>query len=347
MDEGYEVLIHADDSHGLQLYLERLSAGVDSKLNFAEYEAIDAAVERLNEGESDLILLDGLNWHQTKTSGLIIAAVLPRKEPTLVMVSDDKPEYLPSKAIISVEQELVKRQIRRLRNDLVIIDSDSLGIDSTDSLKRLEELESLRASGEIDAHICSRENHARLSARSRRHTLGLHRESDDRQSFIPPVLAGFAVLIARRGFPVANIAQLNDQAAQIELITESTILDQVDNEIREFTAINVQLRRVGAILREADKRGDDSIKEGLLGFEGVLQRKGNRLHMCIETLSENGKVTARAERMIPVDDSNSGIIRLLEEHTALIELLTSDIESHPKHGDAASGMMILGDHSSS
>ncbi len=186
-----------------------------------------------------------------------------------------------------------------------------------------------------------------MSKRSRRHTLGLQRESEERQGFIPPVLGGFAILLARKGFPVANIVDLNDQAAQIELITESTVFDQVKEEIRELTGVNVQLRRVSAILREAEKRGDESIKDSLFDLEGVLKRKGKRLHMCIETLSGDGKVTARSERIVPVDDANNGIIRLLEEHSTLVELLTSDIESHPKHGDASSGMMKLSDHSSS
>ena len=84
-----------------------------------------------------------------------------------------------------------------------------------------------------------------------------------------------------------------------------------------------------------------------LDFEGVLIRKGKRLHMCMETLSYDGKVTARAERIVPIDDANLGIIRLLEEHATLVELLTSDIEAHPRHGEAAPSMMNLDSHSSS
>ncbi len=154
MEQEYEVLVHIDDSHRLKQYLERLASANDSKFVFAEYNEINSAIDGLNDGDSDLILLDGKTWHEIKNQGAIIAAVLPRREPTLVMISEDKPEYLPSRAIVSADDELVRRQIRRLRDDLVITDPTSLGIVSNDNQKKLEELESMRNSGEIDAHIC-------------------------------------------------------------------------------------------------------------------------------------------------------------------------------------------------
>ena len=48
-----------------------------------------------------------------------ICAFLPR-EPTWVLVADDKPEYLPFGAKIICEKELIKRQLLRMREDLTI-----------------------------------------------------------------------------------------------------------------------------------------------------------------------------------------------------------------------------------
>ena len=52
--------------------------------------------------------------------GLKVSAFLPRRESTWVLVSDDKPEYLPLNATVICSRKLIKRQLLRMRPDLLV-----------------------------------------------------------------------------------------------------------------------------------------------------------------------------------------------------------------------------------
>ena len=62
--------------------------------------------------------MSAFDWHGRDVEGLTIAGLLPRKEPTWVLVADDKPEYLEQHARILCDRELLRRQMMRMRPDL-------------------------------------------------------------------------------------------------------------------------------------------------------------------------------------------------------------------------------------
>ena len=75
---------------------------------------------------------------------LSAALVLPRREPTKVLVGENKPEYIPKNGIIVADCEILKRQMLRSRSDLSVkLPIDYQDIPS-DVFERVEWLENLR-----------------------------------------------------------------------------------------------------------------------------------------------------------------------------------------------------------
>ena len=120
-----EVLTTASRNDGVRLQIERTIETQRKNFDFklSQLPHIESAVEALKNGTGDLMAMSALDWRNLNVDGLEIVAVLPRREPTWVLVSDDKPEYLHQKALIVCDNELLRRQMRRLRSDLDILTS--------------------------------------------------------------------------------------------------------------------------------------------------------------------------------------------------------------------------------
>ena len=82
---------------------------------------VETALELLIDGHADICLLFLANGGIIIETGIFSSAlVLPRREPTRVLVGEDKPEYIPKNGIIVADCEVLKRQMLRLRNDLQV-----------------------------------------------------------------------------------------------------------------------------------------------------------------------------------------------------------------------------------
>ena len=101
---------------------------------------------------------NGNQWKSIDTEDLQICAFLARREPTWVLVSDDKPEYLPFGGKIICEKKLIKRQMLRMRDDLIVMTiqeffqaelTDAYPEDSIDVGEELDLLETFRKNGQI------------------------------------------------------------------------------------------------------------------------------------------------------------------------------------------------------
>ena len=130
--------------------------------------------------------------------------MLPRREPTRVLVGEDKPEYIPKKGIIVADCEIIKRQLLRSRGDIIVKLASEMEELPDDQFERVQWLENLRVEEKIDGFITTRSLHSSLSSKPRRHTLGMQRQDDSRARFIPVPLEGYTVL------PHARISQLQD-----------------------------------------------------------------------------------------------------------------------------------------
>ncbi len=339
-EERLTILTTPSNGDGVRIHIEKMveqrSKQLDLRLK--QLPHIETAIEQLKQANADLVAMSALDWKKHNDQDLIISAILPRREPTWVLISDDKPEYLISGALIICNHPLIKRQLCRLRNDLKIISSDEF-ISNNNFEKPFEEmdereiiswLEECRQNELIDGFITTRSLHSSLKFKSRRHTLGLQRDNPERTHFIPPPLHGFTLLIARKGFPVSQIETMNDEASIICHRIESNLFDSLPPSIRPIVGIFVEQRKISTIIREAKRSNDDTTIDSVINTEGKLTNSEVRLQMTIETLSSDGKVTAMCERIIPIEKSHMGMVNLLKEFNFLIEVMQTDHEELPR-----------------
>ena len=88
-----EVLTTASRNDGVRLQIERTIEMNRKEFDFklSQLPHIESAIEALKNGTGDLMAMSALDWRNLNIDGLEIVAVLPRREPTWVLVSDDKP----------------------------------------------------------------------------------------------------------------------------------------------------------------------------------------------------------------------------------------------------------------
>lgn len=353
-----EVLTTASRNDGVRLQIERSieKNRKDFDFKLSQLPHIESAIAALKNGNGDLMAMSALDWREFDVEGLSIVSVLPRREPTWVLVSDDKPEYLHQAAIIVCDHELLRRQMRRLRSDLTILTSEQFAkrIRKLDAFLNLEEqerihwIEECRQDGLLEGFVVSRGEHSALKYKSRRHTLGLQRENPERTHFVPPPLYGFTLLVSRNGFPAADVPPMTDSGAYLSHRIEGALLDSLPENLRSITGIHVEQRKFKTILKEAQRSDDDFTNDSFLDsnraqgkvsgkkltgaekWERSVPRKGisksPRLEMKIETLNYLGTISASAERICTIEESHMGMVNVLKEFEVLLETMQSEHE---------------------
>ena len=101
-----EVLTTPSSYDGVRLQVENVIVQNRDLFNFkmTELPHMEVAVESLKKGNADLLAMSINQWKELDKDGLQISAFLPRREPTWVLVADDKPEYLPYGGTIVCEK---------------------------------------------------------------------------------------------------------------------------------------------------------------------------------------------------------------------------------------------------
>lgn len=351
-----EVLTTASRNDGVRLQIERSieTNRKDFDFKLSQLPHIESAIQALKSGTGDLMAMSALDWRAYDVEGLSIVSVLPRREPTWVLVSDDKPEYLHQKALIICDHELLRRQMRRLRSDFTLLTSEQFAeqIGKLDTFLNLDEedrvhwIEECRQDGLLEGFVVSRGEHSALKFKARRHTLGLQRENPERTHFIPPPLYGFTLLVSRTDFPPSKVPPMTDSGAYLSHRIEGALLDSLPEELHEIIGIHVEQRKFKTILKEAQRSLDgDFTNDSLLDsneaqgkrrgekltgtekWERSVPKKGTstspRLEMKLETLNYLGTVSASAERICTIEESHMGMVNVLKE----FEILRSTMES--------------------
>ena len=115
-----EVLTTPSNFDGVRLQTEKTIEKNRDFFNFkmSQVPHMEVAIESLKKGTGDLLAMSIKDWKKYDVEGLKISAFLPRKEPTWVLVSDDKPEYLPFNAVVICDNQLIIRQLKRMREDI-------------------------------------------------------------------------------------------------------------------------------------------------------------------------------------------------------------------------------------
>ncbi|MCH1422479.1 MAG: hypothetical protein L7U62_03180 [Candidatus Poseidoniaceae archaeon] len=347
-----EVLTTASQRDGVRLQIERCIEQNRNHFDFklSQIPHIEAAITALKQGTGDLVAMSALNWREHDVEGLSIVGILPRREPTWVLVSDDKPEYLISKARVVCDHELLRRQMRRLRNDLELVTSKQfaslIGKDeqfaNLDEEDRIHWIEECRQDGLLEGYIVARGEHAALKFKARRHTLGLQRENPERTHFVPPPLYGFTLLVARTGFPSATVAPMVDTGAILSHRIEAALLDSLSKHLHGIIGIFVEQRKFKTVLKEAQRRGDDFTNEVFLDSQRAKSQSGPskwkqsvprkevpttpRIEIKVETLNAEGTVSASVERICTVEESHMGMVNVLKEFEILLETMQMEHE---------------------
>ncbi|CAI8413474.1 MAG: Uncharacterised protein [Candidatus Poseidoniaceae archaeon] len=326
-DERLVFLSTSSHGDGVRQQIERVLEQRSNTFNAVLRQAptIDDAIALLNNGVGDLVAMSPENWNLYQSDNLAIVGLLSRREPTWVLVSDDKPEYLIKHARIVCQHPLIQRQMLRLRQDLNLLQKADVDVRlDVDSREEIERLEELRLDGEIDGYVVKRSQYNLLSGKARRHTLGLQKGSPERSHFVPPPLNGFTLIVGRVGFPKQRVEHILDPSAEFAYRIESALLESIPSDLVELTGIHVEQRGIGTILREAKRNNDDWTMSAMIDTEKKVRKSGTRVEMRIETLSVDGKVSACAEQVGPIEKHRIAMVNLLQEWGSVLTTLTSE-----------------------
>jgi hypothetical protein len=252
------------------------------------------------------------------------------------LVGEDKPEYIPKRGIIIADCDIVKRQLVRSRNDIIVMLPEEFGEAPVDVFERVEWLEGQRLDGHIDGYTTTRALHSSLSSRARRHTLGMQRQDDTRSRFIPVPLEGYTILLTREDFPISRFSKVMDAGAALSLRLEMTILDSIEENMLDKIGLIVEQRKVRTILTDVGNRGRT------LGFENPLTEwktftssseaqgpkdSDPRIDIILETVSKDGMVTTSVERIFPLEESHSGAHNLVFNWNQLLMVMRETPEA--------------------
>ena len=361
MDEKVrlEILTTPSQDDGVRIHVEKM---VTSKRDLFDFRLkqiphMEVAINELRNGNFDLIAMGPYQWKNNDVSDLEIVGFLPRREATWVLVSEDKPEYLPFGGKIICDNALLSRQFKRMRRDIEIQTSkeffekySEFKPDIEDHPARINSLEDARIAGLINGYVISRGLFSTIKSKTRRHTLGTQREKPaqefERSVFIPPPLEGFTMLVGRKGFPKELIEPITDYSAQICYDIENSIFEALDEKLKPICGIYVEQKKLSTILKHYVKLMDESyslkLGENYL-IPGDRRGKkistkdwelsksvkpGPRIVIYFELVSPESNVSIEFVRVEPYDDNSfiRGKNVLITEVKFVLDLLQQDHE---------------------
>jgi len=341
-DDRFEILISPEIGDGVHTHAQKF---IDSSPDGLELIAkhvphTETALELLLDGHGDMVAVSGEWWYNNRSRDFSSALVLPRREPTRVLVGEDKPEYIPKNGIIVADCEIVRRQMIRSRNDLEVRLASELEGVPEDVFERVEWLEKQRIDGEIDGFITTRTLHSSLKSKPRRHTLGMQRQDDARARFIPIPLEGYTVLLTRKDFPSSRFSKVIDMGAALALRLELTVLDSLEENLNGKIGLIIEQRKIRSIMQDVGNRGkmigsENPLKEWKT-FSGAETHQGPkdsdpRIDIILETISADGMVTTSVERIFALEESHSGIQTLLVNWQHLLKI-AREVPEEEKRG---------------
>ena len=342
VEDRFEILLTPETGDGVNTHAQKFidSSPDGLKLVAKNVPHIETAIELLLDGHGDIVPVSGEWWSKNRNRELSTSLVLPRREPTRVLVGEDKPEYIPKKGIIVADCEIIKRQLLRSRGDIIVKLASEMEELPDDQFERVQWLENLRVEEKIDGFITTRSLHSSLSSKPRRHTLGMQRQDDSRARFIPVPLEGYTVLLTRKDFPASRFSKVIDFGAALSFRLELTVLDSIEDNLKDKIALIIEQRKVRTILQDVGNRGKS------LGFENPLKEwktftggdthqgpkdSDPRIDVILETISKDGTVTTSVERIFPIDESHSGIQTLLVNWNHVLKI-AREVPEEEKRG---------------
>ena len=296
-------------------------------------------LQHLLNGEVDALVMDA--QMQDLPVGVRSIGALPRQDPSLVLVCSDKPSHRVRGARIVVDHEPTRRQLVRFRSDLVLTTTDNLMHVPLQEVRTTKLLEAI-GSGQIDGFVTSRSEHRRSGTRLRRHSLTMQRGAPERSHFVPPTHSGTRLIIMREGESMGSLEPFIDEPSTFAHEQEQWIHRHLPEGIRPLVSVNVDHRKIGGVLRELNLEGmshfvDEArfqagfrsheapggrrIREERPNAASVDRFRGPRAVMRLELVSADGRLTAGAECICPLEDVEQERWRLIEEWGATLNAL--------------------------
>ena len=330
-EDRFEIMVYPENGDGVSTHARKFIESSPDNLHLIAKEVPDlsTAIELLLDGHADMVPVSGKWLYDNRGNDFSSALVLPRREPTRVLVGEDKPEYIPKNGIIVADCELIRRQLLRLRPDLDVRTIAEYEIKFEDIFNKVNRLEELRVNDEINGYVTTRTLHSSLSTRVRRHTLGVQRQDDARSRFVPTPLEGYTILLTRSDFPASRFSKVIDFGASLSLRIEQSILDSIDKKTHDKIGLLVEQRKVRSILQDHGNRGrflytESQVKEWKSFTnkeEGTSTKDSDsRIDVILETLSKDGTVTTSIERIFPTEESHTGAQNLISTWKKLIQI---------------------------
>ncbi len=272
-------------------------------------ESISESIDKLTGGDYDLMSCSGIAWNNYSGSKdqLAVVAVLPRRDASWVIVSEDNLYYLIKDAKIVCNSELISRQLRRARPDLEIINFKTWNKENkTDynSKEILNNLEESRRDDVIQGYAISRSDWESSGIKARRHTLGMYKSEKNDSRFTPPPLHGFCLLVSRLGFPISLVEEINDITSQNIFFLESMLESNMNPKFKGIIGIHVAQRKIGSLLKQAKTDDDLTLKSSTVSPEGDIESVETRFEVIIELPDAEGKFTLVLERITPLESAN-------------------------------------------
>ena len=134
-------------------------------------------------------------------------------------------------------------------------------------------------------------------------------------------LEGFTVLISRQDFPITDITEVIDAGAALSLRLEMMLLDNINIAMHDKVAMMIEQRKVGTILREARRAGDDLANRGIVSDKDEIKGGKIRLDLALETLNRDGTVTAGVEKIFHPTESHSASLKVLNNWNQLLKIM--------------------------
>jgi len=305
-----------------------------SVLEFEEISvaSLEDGFKMLDDGNADLLLGAAIDISNSNllSKGFQVVGALPLRDWNFVLVSEDRPRHLPKNAIILSENQLVRRQLRRLRSDLRVRSANAhIGIEESERPEELIEgdlfsfsrwAEELRQTGEIDGYVIPRHIHRLAGMKTRRHALSQEPAEDELIRFLPSPHAGTILVVGRMGFPRQRFNELLDEEAETSWLIEEIILSEMDEETKSKVGILVRHRQPATLIREAERRKDLLTHNVLINPEGELTTSETKVDIQIELISHRGNSTVSIQRIVDLEDAIVAARFMVQDWKKLVKL---------------------------
>ena len=289
----------------------------------------------LESGDADILALPGGlvhgNMMEILQSGCNVVGARTPVRPYPVLVSDNKIQYQPKSAILLCDNKLNRRQVRRSRGGLRVLDPDAfasiLGIEAgpSDPLMKAKWMEDLRRAGEIDGFVIPRGVYEGANLVSRRHSLLPDGMNEGDPVFLPPAYSDLIVLLARNRFPKSISKEISEREGETCWWVQNSMLGSLDPEMLEKIGVLVRHRQVRSLIKQAEATRDLTLEQVCLDPDGEVIEDEVHVEIRLEFVSKGGARTIGLHRVIRHSDYERATIASLRDWETMIKEVSRDV----------------------